>query len=167
MSAFRLISAVKKQIIRARLLIQCRAREREREKYTREITRLIDKSFSFFGAEKWKLKGEQRCGEPIAARLAVIGWHRDPAYLGLIWEFTGARRISLRRISLMNPNTAWIKSFTRLCCIFVTGWSNLQQVSGRVACVTSVFFFLIQRARRRKRSIYRSAVYLLLPRLEI
>lgn len=88
-----------------------------REKYPREITLLIDKSFSFSVQEKWKLKGEQRCSEPIVAGLAVIGSDRGPASCGLIWEFTGASCISLRHISLMNLNTARIRSFTHPSCV--------------------------------------------------
>lgn len=101
--------AKKRQIIRHRLCIQCDLHERER---AGEITPLIDKSFSFFGAGKWKLKeGEQGCSEPIVAGLTVIGSERGPASCGLIWEFTGASRISLRHISLMSLSTAWIRRF--------------------------------------------------------
>lgn len=50
------------------LLIQLRERD------PREITMLIDKSFSLFGAWRWKLKeGEQGCSEPIVAGLVGIG----------------------------------------------------------------------------------------------
>lgn len=125
MSVFRLITAAKKQIIRGRLLIQCELHERNTP---REITLLIDKSFSFFpffllrllaGAGKWKLKGEQGCGEPIVAELAAIGSQRGPASRGLIWEFTGASRISLRHISLMNLNTARIRRVFVCTCVCV------------------------------------------------
>lgn len=50
------------------------------------------------------------------AELAAIGSQRGPASRGLIWEFTGASRISLRHISLMNLNTAWIR---RVLCVCV------------------------------------------------
>lgn len=83
-----------------------------------------------------ELKGEQGCSEPIVASLAVIGLHRGPALRGLIWEFAGASRISLRHILLMYLNTAWIKSFTHRA-VFL---SNLQQVFKRGACI--LFFRL-------------------------
>lgn len=105
-----------------------------REKDPREITPLIDKSFSFFGAGKWKLKGEQGCSEPIVAGLSVIGSDRGPAPRGLIWEFTGASRISLRHISLMSLSTAWIRRFTRFRAVSAVSWSKLQQVSRGHIC---------------------------------
>lgn len=56
------------------------------------------------------------------AELAAIGSQRGPASRGLIWEFTGASRISLRHISLMNLNTAWIRRVLCVCsvcaCVF-------------------------------------------------
>lgn len=111
MSVFRLITAAKKQIIRGRLLIQCELHEREipPEKLLCWLISLL--AFLRRRGKKWKLKGEQGCSEPIVAGLAAIGSQWGPASRGLIWEFTGASRISLRHISLMNLNTAWIRSF--------------------------------------------------------
>ena len=78
----------------------------------------------------------------------MIGPGRGPAPPGLIWEFTGASRISLRHISLTSPSKARIKRFThpsRICCQLMKTATGIPGktfvfLNAETACIFIYFF---------------------------
>lgn len=168
MSVFRLISAVKKQIIAGRLLIQCRERERARERNTPEKLRRWLISLLVFRCGEMEIErraGMRRanCGE------AVCDWLRPrprPARLdmGIYW-----RQAHQSAPHLINePQHCVDRDFSHVCAVFLFGWSSLQQVSGGIACASFFFLFLHAKyAVQKVLKLFRRIVYLLLQGLGI
>lgn len=118
MSVFRLITAAKKADYQGPIAHSVWAswERKTPEKLPRWLISLL--VFRCRENGNWKRESRDAASQ-LRQGPAVIGSERGPAPRGLIWEFTGASRISLRHISLMSLSTAWIRRFTHHTELFV------------------------------------------------